>query len=547
MSKVILTIALILSFCGSISASTPEINNIFESVAKVKNGRTYGTSNCINIDDKNVYMITNYHVAGDIGNKVDLFFYRAGHQSQQIKASVVWTAYVRNQPIDISLLAVPLSAFPKDWKPTVINFEYGDSPLKEGDTCLTIGCPEAEWPKANSGHIVSISGGTYKITPIVIEGQSGSVLFNGDGTKAIGLIAWRDDTYGKAMTASTIQKAVLGQQSNYYYKQPYNDLGDRPLIPFYYGDSTVAFGGRRPNNDCPNCRPGPREPRRKQPNNDETTPNDESQPNPKEDGDGIKIFPTYPGKPEDEFNDKAPVAPNDATKPKAAIPPQKSDLDQFKIDNTAKLDGFDGRLKKVEDAITKQTETIKQYEQNNQSLSSSLTDIQNKLAKVPTKEDFVTPGKLNELVKPQIDSVSTDFNKKLEDYSSKIGLNIEHNTVTPGKLTDLLAPIKKDAVDLSQNLGKMGDTVNGLKQAYTEVKSVATQASAQVSSVQNSKEINNTFTKEIIREVVGDKNMDRYINIGGSSIPILVFGAIAYWYRRHFGGAAPDPFRQVKK
>lgn len=519
-----LSVALFLSVIVNSYAETAQINNIFSAVVKVEDGRTFGSGGCINIDDKYVYIITNHHVAGGVGNDVSLFFYRDGHESVKIAGQVIWTAYLKNQPVDISLIKVPLKSL-YGWRPNVIQFT--DDKIKEDQPCITIGCPKAEWPKAVKGHIVKNQGGTYLISPTVVPGQSGSVLFNEDGTKAIGLIAWYEGNYGKAMTADTIKEAALGKQSNYYYNQPYG-LSDQPIIgwPIAYKDQTVPFF----RNLCPNCPNDnenpeePREPNTPRRNNNNTPPPD----------DGTdKIFPTRPEDPDKEFDNKpVPPAPKEPAQPVEPEKPKVDLLDQYKTENNKKFSELEQKIKGLEDRINKDAQTSEQSRQNILNKITEITgqlgkfkDIQDQINKIlmivnglPTDGKVITPGNIHDNIRPELDNLSKSIDTKLAEYSEIIS----KNTVTPGKLDDVMNNLKKDVDTAKQQLASFTSKINDVQ------KEVSTKE---------------TTTTNIIKEVLADNTNDKYVTIGGLTIPWGVLLILGYFLKgRLGGGATQNPF-----
>lgn len=511
MRKILISLLIVLFLAGSCFAETDQIKDIFNSVVKVQDGQTFGSGNCINQDDKFIYLITNHHVAGDVGNKVNAYFYRDGHQSSAIGGEVIWTAYLKNEPVDISVFKIPKASL-GGWMPTIVNFEYNDTPLKEGDACLTIGCPSAKWPEAQRGHITKSSNGVYYITPNVIGGQSGSVLFNKDGSKAIGLIAWSSEGFGKAMNAQTLQNAAFGKKTNYYYNQPY-DLKDQKQVKFTYAEPMFGRGRfNQPNDDCP----------------DGNCPNKPITPKQPVVGGGNKIFPTSP---EQVNPDAAPEAPKD--------PPKPSELELYKTENTGRFASLDERLNKIESNLDSSEQSRQNLLLSISKLETELKNLDAKVAGVPSKGDTVTPGKLEETVK--------DFNKVLEEHSAKIGESINALELqadeTPDKLKELIAPIKEE---LSKKLISVDDAQNKiatLTKSYDELKIGISKnmSDIQKQTTEKISETNNT----LIKEVMSGQNTDKYISIGGYSIPWIVVLILGWLYRRHFGGAAQPPFPTI--
>lgn len=512
MKKILYGLTLLLFLANQCFAETDQIKDIFNSVVKVKHNlglvSDLGTGNCINQDETYIYIITNHHVAGDVNNVCQIFFYKDGHESAPIDSKVIWTAYRITEPVDISILKVEKSKL-GGWIPNIIQFEYDDKPLKVGDACLTIGCPKAKWPEAKRGHIAKSSNGMYYITPDVVEGQSGSVLFNKDGSKAIGLIAWSSEGYGKAMNTQTIQNAVFGKKSNYYFKQPYS-IKDKKQVKFTDAESVFGGGRFKPNDDCPdgNCPSKPKDP---------TTPPTG----------GNKIFPTSPEqKPENP--DIVPEAPKD--------PPKPSELELYKKEVTDKFTDLDGRLGKIETNINSSENSRQNLLSMIAKLEGELKSIGTKVEGIPSKDGVVTPGKLEETIQ--------EFNKILENQSSSIGDTINNlekkvdDSVSKEKMEELLTPIKKE---LTEKLVTVDDAQNKITNLNKLYESLKLGVSDIKSTTEKVSETNNT----VIKEVLSGQSNDKLITIGGYSVPWAVVLILGWLYRRHFGGAATPPFPTI--
>lgn len=491
-------------------------NTIFESVVKVSAGKSNGTANCVNEDQDYFYFLTNKHVVGN-SNNVSLYFYRDGYESNPITAEVIWSAYRSTEPVDMALLKVKKESL-GGWKPTIIKFELNDSLYKVGDTIMTIGCPKAGWPRAYKGHIVSLENGCYKFIPTVIPGQSGSLLLNEDGTKAIGLIAWYEGKYGKAMSREIIEKAALGKNTNYYYKQPYNfsDLTRLPIPAQYYyyvedcgpdGCFEQPLFGRRPQ------RP-PRSPRlpfnqpELQP--DQVLP-DQTQP------DGSIIFPDYPGDKGDENDEFTP--PQDPDEPKE---PDENNSQNPKIPpldlNIGKFQTINNRLDSLEKDNQENDIAHENISKQMVELSSKVTQLDSKIQNYDTK----------------INNFTTTITQKIADLETKIDKKPEPDVITPGKLDDYLKDTStvKTLETTYENLGKM--QTETASDTIQEISSINSRIDKVLSDHSNSQ-------KELIAAVLANNDPvetsnNVYYDFGqvalATGIPSAVLLLIGYWGKR---------------
>lgn len=479
-----------------ISINNVTYGSIFESVVKVSVNRSFGTGNCINEDQDYIYVLTNKHVVGNSKN-ASLKFYKNGYESVPILAEVVWSAYKSLEPIDIALLRVKKTNL-NGWKPTVISFEFDDKIYPVGSTVITIGCPEGTWPKASKGHIVSIENGCYKFKPTVIPGQSGSLLMNSDGTKAIGLIAWYENGLGKAMSTEILKKAALGESSNYYFKQPYN-LADSELKPipaqyFFYEEDCGPDGCfKRPLFNGRN-----QQPRRPYQNQPELSPD-----MPNTGPDGTQIFPDYPGDNNDDF---VPPKDNDDTNPAPIIPP---------LENSTILK-FDERLTTLENSF-------KNHSDQHSKITIDMQELDKKIDNITT-----TVG--------EIKTTTLSLDAKIKDLEIKVNQQKPPiDIITPGKLDDFLktTPTVKTLETTYENLGKM-QTQNAAD-AIKEISSINTRIDKVLTD-------NSSSQKELIAAVLANNNdpveasTNVYYDLSqvalAAGIPSTVLLLIGYWGKR---------------
>lgn len=493
MFKYVLAIYLL---CISISNIAYGSDSIFESVVKVSVGRSFGTGNCINEDKDYVYILTNKHVVGN-SKTASLKFYKNGYESVSIPAEIFWTAYRSNEPVDIALLRVKKTNL-NGWKPAVISFEFDDKIYPIGSTVITIGCPEGTWPKASKGHIVSIENGCYKFKPTVIPGQSGSLLMNSDGTKAIGLIAWYENGLGKAMSVEILRKAAIGKPSNYYFKQPYN-LADSELKPipaqyYYYYEQDCGPDGclRRPLFNGRNQQP--RRPYQDQPELSPDMPNTGP--------DGTQIFPDYPGDSDDDF-----VPPNDNNTDNAPVIPQ--------LEN--------GKLLKLDERLTTLENSFKNHSDQHNKITIDMQELDKKIDSINT-----TVG--------QIKTTTLSLDAKIKDLEIKINEQKPSiDVITPGKLDDFLktTPTVKTLETTYENLGKMQtqtatDTIKEISSINTRIDKVLTDHSSSQKELIAAVLANNDDPIEASNNVYYDFGQVAL----ATGIPSAVLLLIGYWGKR---------------
>jgi hypothetical protein len=279
-----LTVALAL--CGSASA---DLETAYLATCKVHipGGRS-GSGCCYAIQDGFAYVLTNAHVGGEVGSQRECVFIRRGYKSQRLPAVTVFsTGYGPGSPQDAAVLKIDANLF-GGYVPPAIPIIEEEYKIQVGQTVATAGSPNGEWPSVRVGHVLSADSDIVVFTPPSIPGQSGSALFNEDGTRIVGLIAWGNGSTGLGMTNNGIRRAIRG---------------DRPQFQMIDGYAPLALETVQ----CPdgNCRPGgsgPINPRPQQPGSDGGA---------------------FPGLPDDEPIRPAPTVPINPPKVEPPAPPVK--------------------------------------------------------------------------------------------------------------------------------------------------------------------------------------------------------------------------------
>ena len=199
--------------------------DIIDATCRVKKQTSQGRSGigtgCVfHVQGGNAYVLTNYHVAGQVGGQVQVTFWRSGYRSVPATGRVVWAAYTRGAPRDISVVEVSLAQL-GGWAPAPVPLATED--IRPGDPIVSTGCSKGNWPSTWRGHVKSIRQGTLHFSPPPAGGRSGSAIFSADGQTIVGLLAWRTDSSdseredsgasGIAMLVSEVRAAAAGRAS----------------------------------------------------------------------------------------------------------------------------------------------------------------------------------------------------------------------------------------------------------------------------------------------------------------------------------------------
>lgn len=200
---------LLLLLTGTAQAAIEDCIEATVRVRAAADGGT-GTGCCVNKTDSHLFILTNHHVAGGPGSQVTVEFWHRGFQSNTCTGYVV--AAQIDQRIDAALVAVARELVSPVDPPVIPLGEPGMEP-KVGDTVVSVGCAAGAWPSAFKGNVKSILGSHQHVyfSPPVANGRSGSALFNEDGSRVVGLIAWRSDAEQAGIAQSLVLLNGLSQ------------------------------------------------------------------------------------------------------------------------------------------------------------------------------------------------------------------------------------------------------------------------------------------------------------------------------------------------
>lgn len=192
-------------------------DHVLRATCRIFAGNARGSGVIFDADEDNYHVLTNAHVVGRTGNRVTLEFEHSGYRSRPIAGRVVRSHIARNSSIDLAIVELPRSAFPGPMP--VVPLAEGDA--KDGETVLTVGAQGGAAVSLQRGHIVRQTRGLIYYKPEALPGRSGSPLFDDEGSRVIGLVAWRTgDGHGLAMNAAAVHSFVRGEVADAETKLP---------------------------------------------------------------------------------------------------------------------------------------------------------------------------------------------------------------------------------------------------------------------------------------------------------------------------------------
>lgn len=228
------TKAVLLALCLSIpsAAIAADVHDLCrEATVRIRNGSSMGSGTVFRESEDAFYVLTNAHVAGTrLGNRVELEFWRDGHQSRPVSGDTVAVAYIPRAYRDIAVVRVNKTRLGRYEPPVIPLAGSGDS--FNYQNIFSVGCPSGRWPTAFEGFALrrqANGGDTIHFVPMPAGGRSGSAIFDVQGRRPriIGLIAWRSTGegghgldgrgethgYGIAMTHQEVWAGLSGRQT----------------------------------------------------------------------------------------------------------------------------------------------------------------------------------------------------------------------------------------------------------------------------------------------------------------------------------------------
>ena len=194
--NILFSILLSLFLTTVVQAKVLTLNEILESTCRVKAGSAYGSGTCFKHEGGKYYILTNAHVIGN-SRTVSLEFFKNGHKTLPISATVVFKKLIARSDVDLAIVAVDGKYF-GNYPPRVAKVAPRDA---KGDNSymLSAGCPSARWASAWEGTIKEEKGGRIIFYPPPIGGQSGSGLYivNNGNTVLKGVVTWRIGNSGR--------------------------------------------------------------------------------------------------------------------------------------------------------------------------------------------------------------------------------------------------------------------------------------------------------------------------------------------------------------
>ena len=182
--------------------------DVYDAATRIRAGSSMGSGAVFHVDQSSVWVITNAHVVGSAAS-VEVEFFKRGYKSIPIAGRVTYRNIQR--PVDVAIVAVPRQSLGGH---VPVPLPFGPD-LQVGEELISVGCPLGDWPALWNGRVYEVSNGYTRFLPgshslgsgrDQMQGRSGSVICNAEGTHIAGLIAWHDGRYGVAQPVSLLMQ-----------------------------------------------------------------------------------------------------------------------------------------------------------------------------------------------------------------------------------------------------------------------------------------------------------------------------------------------------
>ena len=220
------------------------LSRIHDATVRVSVSGGTGTGTVYKEDENYYYILTNQHVAGNVGTSVGLEFTKDHYPSPRFVGTV--TKSVKRPGIDVAEVRLLKNALPRGLTLPVIPLaEPGDAPREL--YLITAGCQAGERPSIQMTLTLEDQGKLIYYLPTSRPGRSGSSLVNREGTKIYGLVAWMTggrDSKGLAMGVEVIRPILTGETLQEVSNQDFpEDAFEIPLATDQFvGSEILAFG-----------------------------------------------------------------------------------------------------------------------------------------------------------------------------------------------------------------------------------------------------------------------------------------------------------------
>ncbi len=192
-----------------------DIGEALESVVKVYTDKAAMTGVCYKEDGKYYYILSAGHGLKKSKNCFVRSFYE-GYESHEMRAEVIKLDFVET-PInreqikinDLAVIRLSKRELQRFQKPKVIPLAKSDFLLETHTRIFSAGSPYFKHPVGWFGHINRNVEDNVYFSPKVAPGQSGSPLFNREGTVIVGIIVWYIDNEGVAVGIKNILESPV--------------------------------------------------------------------------------------------------------------------------------------------------------------------------------------------------------------------------------------------------------------------------------------------------------------------------------------------------
>lgn len=154
-------------------------------------------------DDEYIYILSAGHCASHT-KVVNVQLYTNPEPSDWVESDVLFATYITHTTEDISVIRSKKSNFGKYPIPKPISLAKNFSTIRKNDEIFSCGCSDGNWPTLFRGFIETVTDVEINIHPSVINGRSGSGLFNKNG-EIIGIVVM---TNGECVSLDYINRLI---------------------------------------------------------------------------------------------------------------------------------------------------------------------------------------------------------------------------------------------------------------------------------------------------------------------------------------------------
>jgi hypothetical protein len=204
-----------------------DLNTISNSICKISSELACGSGFAYKEDKLNYFILTAGHITGIATTETKVSLFHSGAMFE-VPATTIFHKHhdlIRlDEPasngdktlcIDVAVLQVGKDSLTKIGYPNFDLVKFGLGYKGKPNTLIwNYGCPSCKWPTAFKGRLVRVNNSLLEFTPTIMQGRSGSPLFDHKCEKVIGIVIMCNGQVGTASSIDVVNEILKEKELN---------------------------------------------------------------------------------------------------------------------------------------------------------------------------------------------------------------------------------------------------------------------------------------------------------------------------------------------